>query len=97
MLLQPCVTPVSTAQEVLRRPVPRLLSKVAVSARQELIVRQAQLTQNTVRVVTTTRVREKRPSMIAHYARQASTAKVHLHLQPLEIALMVITAGVARL
>ena len=97
MLLRRCVTPVTTAQEVRRRPAPRRPPKVAVSAQQELIVRQAQPTRNTVRVVTTTRVPEKRPSMIAHYARQASTAKVHLHLQPLEIALMVITAGVARL
>ena len=97
MLQQPCVIQVSTAQEVLRPLAPRLLPKVAVSARQELTVRQVQLPQNTVRVVTTTRIPEKRPSMIAHYARQASTVKVPPQLQPLEIAPTVITAAAARL
>ena len=96
MPLQLCVTPVITAQEVLQRPVPQLRPKVAVFVQQELIVRQVQLTRNTVRVVTTTQIPEKRPSMIAHYAHQASTAKVPPHLQHLETALTVITAEAAR-
>ena len=97
MPLQLCVTPASTAQEVLRRPVPLHRPKVAVSARQKLIVRQVQLLLNTVRVVTTIRIPEKRPSMIAHYAHQDSTAKVPPQLQLLETAPTVITAEVARL
>ena len=97
MPLQLCVTPVITAQEVLQRPVPQLQPKVAVFVQQELIVRQARLTRNTVRVVTTTRIPGNRPSTTAHYARQASIAKAPPHLQPPATAPTVITAEAARL